>query len=187
LRSGCKSETGLSASEFNKTLSQRFADKCGAMDASECIPWIAARTRKGYGILQVGGPKSRKTTAHRIAWVLAYGDLSPEMVVMHRCDNPSCVNIDHLAVGTQQQNLADMKSKGRHQWRDPQKMIRWSPGDVLPWQKLNLRELARIRFLRDCGHPQHEVAAQLNISRSLISLIESGKIKHAQTQVVQCT
>jgi hypothetical protein len=183
LRTGCKSETGLRTADFNKTLSRRFAAKCGAPDANECIPWIGAKTKSGYGILQVGAAGSRKTTAHRVAWVLKHGDLPPEMVILHRCDNPYCVNVDHLAAGSQQQNLDEMVSKGRHQWRNPQKMVRWQPGDILPWQKLNLCDLVRIRFLRDCGHSQKVVSEQINVSRSLISMIENGKIQHAQVAI----
>lgn len=167
MRSGCKSDFGLKTAEFNETLIQRFTLKCGVATASGCIPWISTKTKKGYGLLQVAGARSRKTTAHRIAWVIARGDLDPEMLVLHRCDNPSCVNVDHLFLGSPKENSDDMVGKGRHAWRNGQ-----------PWQKLRAGDVARIRFFRFCGHSQQAVADQIGVSRALVSLVENGKLKH---------
>ena len=174
MRTGCKSERGLSRLEFNETLPKRFASKCGEPDVNGCIPWIATRTAKGYGILHYGKSEIGilKTTAHRIAWVIARGDLAPSVLVLHRCDNPSCVNADHMFLGSQQENMDDMMSKGRHSWRNGQ-----------PWQKLNVHDVERIREMRKAGHTQQAVADQLGISRPLISMIEHGKIQHAQVSL----
>ncbi len=51
--------------------------------------------------------------AHRVAYELATGPIPEGMVVCHRCDTPACINPDHLFVGTQQDNIADMHRKGR--------------------------------------------------------------------------
>jgi hypothetical protein len=51
--------------------------------------------------------------AHRWSWTLANGPIPDGMVVMHRCDNPPCVNPGHLSLGTQLENIADRVSKGR--------------------------------------------------------------------------
>lgn len=113
-----------------------------------------------------------KTTAHRIAWVIENGDIAPEVMVLHRCDNPSCVNVDHLFLGTAQENTNDMIGKGRHAWRNGQ-----------AWQKLTAKDVARILFLRECGLTQQAIADQIGVSRPLISMIENGKIQHAQSAV----
>lgn len=168
LRSGCESEVGLSRSDFNETLSTRFARKCGAPNDSGCIPWLGTKTAKGYGLLQVCGARSRKTCAHRIAWVLARGDLPPGACVLHRCDNPSCVNPDHLFLGSPKDNTEDMVRKERHPWRER-----------TPWQKLNAVDVERIKDLRRNGCTQQQVADWLAVSRPLISMIEHGKIRHA--------
>jgi hypothetical protein len=167
LRTGCKSGSGLSRSEFTETLLRRFEAKCGAADANGCIPWLGHCTRKGYGILRFN-KDHHKTTAHRIAWVLKRGDLSPEILVLHRCDNPSCVNVEHLFIGSPQANTDDMVRKQRHSWRER-----------TPWQKLKAADVERILDLRRIGHTQQQVADELKVSRPLISLIESGRIKHA--------
>ena len=71
-----------------------------------CWEWQGAKTKQGYGTMW-------GTTAHRIAYSLSTGPIPEGMVVMHTCDNPSCCNPEHLRVGSQQENLADMHRKGR--------------------------------------------------------------------------
>ena len=71
---------------------------------------MAARTAAGYGLINVGSKKL--VYAHRISWTLTHGDPS-ELLVLHRCDNPSCVNPDHLFLGSHKDNMQDMAAKGR--------------------------------------------------------------------------
>lgn len=81
---------------------------------SGCIEWTGARhPQTGYGRKYFQG-KPRQ--AHRLTYVehhgLSFEDIEG-LVVMHICDNPPCVNVDHLRLGTQADNLADMDAKGR--------------------------------------------------------------------------
>lgn len=76
-----------------------------------CWLWTGAVTNSGYGLLYFDG---RITGAHRVAWVLQHGPVPEGLVVAHSCDVKLCVNPKHLFLATQAENLADMRSKGRH-------------------------------------------------------------------------
>lgn len=77
---------------------------------TQCWEWKGARTKAGYGRTKY---KGEAWMAHRLMYTLTNGSIPDGMVVMHQCDNPCCVNPEHLSVGTQKDNMADCKSKGR--------------------------------------------------------------------------
>ncbi len=75
-----------------------------------CWEWTKAKN-KGYGVLRWRG---RTASAHRVAWELWHGREAPShLVVRHKCDNPPCVNPDHLELGTRADNNRDRDSRGR--------------------------------------------------------------------------
>lgn len=76
---------------------------------AECWLWLGP-TLQGYGML---GNKYPERRAHRYVWHLTRGRIPAGMVVMHKCDNPRCVRPDHLALGTQYDNILDCIRKGR--------------------------------------------------------------------------
>jgi hypothetical protein len=78
-------------------------------DSEECWTWVAGKNGRGYGIFGIG----KTTLAHRIMWRVTYGGIGAGICVCHSCDNPACVNPDHLWLGTNLDNTVDKVSKGR--------------------------------------------------------------------------
>jgi hypothetical protein len=77
----------------------------------DCVVWTASKNRYGYGQLSWRG---KHWEAHRAAWFALTGEKAPRGIgVLHRCDNPACIRIDHLFLGTQAANMADKVAKGR--------------------------------------------------------------------------
>lgn len=79
-----------------------------------CWEWIGMRDANGYGRLNV---HDLPELAHRLSWQLSVGAVPVGKCVLHKCDNPSCVNPEHLYLGTQVDNIADMFQKGRGHMR----------------------------------------------------------------------
>ncbi|MDE2104192.1 MAG: HNH endonuclease [Patescibacteria group bacterium] len=75
-----------------------------------CIAWKGRRTEFGHGQFRFAGSI---WFAHRAAWVCSNGDIPKGMQVLHKCDNPWCIKLEHLFLGTQADNIADAIAKGR--------------------------------------------------------------------------
>ena len=81
-------------------------------ESTGCRVWTAARSRDGYGLIRVPGIRDRR--AHRVAYRTYVGDIPAGMHVLHKCDNPLCINPRHLFLGTNADNMRDKSAKGRH-------------------------------------------------------------------------
>lgn len=73
-----------------------------------CLEWQGGVTPDGYGVVNFGG----ETRMHRLVWWLLKGE--PQVQVLHHCDNPRCLNVEHLFLGTQVDNIQDAVRKQRH-------------------------------------------------------------------------
>lgn len=131
-----------------------------------CWPWLAARNKRGYGVL---GRRDRGTRlAHRIAWELTRGPIPAGLEVCHHCDNPSCVRPTHLFVGTQSDNIGDAQTKGR--LVTPVN----GPGESARHRTLRAKDVILIRALRARGFRLQPLAERFGVRFSQISKICRG-------------
>lgn len=77
-----------------------------------CWAWIGAKTSFGYGKISIS--RSQCIHARRVSWAIHFGEISGNLNVLHKCDNPECTNPEHLFLGTNKDNVHDMIKKNRH-------------------------------------------------------------------------
>ena len=141
-------------------LAKLFASRVVEVLPSGCHIWMGGVNDQGYGLIRHG---SRHKRAHRVAWEMAKGPIPDGMVILHRCDVPSCVNPDHLSIGTQAENLKDMFAKDRGRTPD-------NRGERQGSAKLTAEGVRQIRKM-DGTIPRKEIAEMFNIDTSNVGLI----------------
>ncbi len=118
-----------------------------------------------------GGGYGRKTIlgrvfkAHRLAYEMEYGPIPDGMVVCHKCDNPPCVNPEHLFLGTQADNTADRHRKGRT-----------AKGTGIPSHKLDEESVRQVRVLRELGMSQSAIGYLFGVSGSAVGYVLRGEV-----------
>lgn len=171
---------------MNQGLEVRFSKFVGAITTNGCMPWIGHKTKYGYGSFWF---KGKPNHAHRVAYIIYFGEIPKGMLVRHKCDNPTCVNPQHLEVGTPLDNMRDCIERGRRakgprlgNWAYgerngthlyPERVAR---GENAPQAKLTKEQAIEVRRLRGLGIKLKEISARFSISEAAVSLICSNKV-----------
>lgn len=132
---------------------------------STCWLWTGARNDFGYGLLVWG---DHQTRAHRVSYEIHVGPVNPDDVVRHDCDNPPCVNPEHLQVGTHADNVNDKVSRGRARGNP-------SCGEEHNQAKLTWEAVDLIREQRAKGQTVTALAKRYGVSRAAIRKAVQGK------------
>lgn len=133
--------------------------KIKTKQVGDCLVWTGDKSKRGYGRIRIN--RVRKF-AHRVAYELSKGAIPVGLVVMHSCDNPSCINPAHLSVGTQGENVNDMHQKGR---------TNYLTGDLHPKEKLTKEIVELIRNRHVKSHRTNGAAAlarEFNVSKQAV-------------------
>lgn len=113
---------------------------------------------------------------HRVVWEQHKGPIPEGMFICHKCDNPACVNIEHLFMGTNSDNMKDMYSKGRGNDLT---------GENAPAVKLTWEKVRHIRKQLSLGKSEKQLAEEFQVHRSNINYIKNNKTWKEQEESVK--
>jgi hypothetical protein len=151
-----------------KSLEERFWSKVNKTEF--CWIWTASVKKNGYGQIGYNGTK---LYAHRLSWELNNGTIPEDKLVLHKCDNPKCVNPDHLFIGTTQDNINDKIDKNRQ-----------AKGEINGMSKLTDINIIDIRKKYHEGIKNRDLCKEYNVSHSTIHRIVFNRSwKHINEKV----
>lgn len=138
---------------------ERFWAKVAKASPDECWNWTAATTGFGYGVFAMTGSADLHG-AHRVSWLIQTGDW-PTDCILHKCDNPKCVNPSHLREGSRPENMVDKVAKGRQ-----------PRGQDAGTSKLSSAQVLSVFYDQ---RAQSKIAAGLGVNQSTVSDIKNGR------------
>lgn len=152
-----------------KPINERFWSKVEKTGPANCWIWRGAKHPSGHGRFYC--PAYGESYAHRVAYILAHGPIPVEAWILHRCNNPACVNPHHLYLGTPTDNAADRIAAGTNSAPPIRHGIQH------PSSKLNEKQVLEIRQLYQAGGvTQRRLAALFDVSQPAIRNIINRKV-----------
>lgn len=144
-----------------ESINQRLARSSKLNGDTGCIEWVGALMHQGYGHVNWRGKVLR---THRASYAANNGEIPKGAYICHKCDNPKCINQDHLFLGSQAENSADMVKKKRS-----------TIGEKNPQSKLTVAQVQAIRILATTGMIHRNIAEKFHVTRGAIGLIVRGE------------
>ena len=142
----------------------RFKSNISKDPVTGCWNWKSTLNRLGYGVF-VAGNRTKGTyfrkSAHRTAWMMRYGPVPEGKNLLHSCNNPACVNTDHLRIGTHKQNMEDRKAAGNYLQGSKHFNSKYT------------EELARSVYAAEGA--EHAVARRFGVPRDWVNRVRSGR------------
>lgn len=133
-----------------------------------CWHWVAGKSPKGYGVISAGKRSNGMLRAHRVSYELYVGEIPKGMQVLHKCDNPSCINPDHLFLGTNAENVIDKTKKGRS------RLVDVLGGEQNERSKLTDKQVVDIR---NDNRSTRKIAKEYGVGKSLIWSVKALKTR----------
>ena len=161
---------------MDKNTVKRFWSKVDICSENECWEWVASKNSKGYG--EFWFPDRKKhTRAHQVSWIIEHGNIPDGLGVLHKCDNPSCVNPRHLFLGTNSDNNKDRDAKGRRvQGKLYYGKEHPQHGTNSPHNKLTENQVFEIIKLKESGKLSNvKIAAMFGITNGYVNNIWRGR------------
>jgi len=144
--------------DVTKDISERLEKRTQRNASTGCLEWVGP-VHDGYGRLSIANILHR---VHRLSWELHRGAIPDGLSVLHRCDNRRCIEIEHLFLGTSQENTADMIAKGR------KVVLR---GELHPLARLTSISVRVIRRLSERGMGHRELGEIFMVNETAIHKI----------------
>jgi hypothetical protein len=148
------------AIQRTKTVADQLAHYTDKRGVDECWPFMGTKSAYGYGVLHA---ERRKEYAHRAAYRLSFGEIPNGLLVRHGCDNPVCVNPNHLSVGTKLDNVRDMVDRDRNNY-----------GERVTTSKLKAADIPIIFGRREKGDTYQAIGRDFGVSSTTIGQICRG-------------
>ncbi|RLB66252.1 MAG: hypothetical protein DRH08_06660 [Deltaproteobacteria bacterium] len=144
---------------------ERFWNRVDKQADNGCWEWQGHKGKGGYGTVRYGG---KAVLAHRFSYELANGPIPKGYLIRHSCDNPACVNPEHLLAGTQADNMKDMVDRRR--WGDPREYERrYGNAHMSP------KEALEAKLMLAAGYPHTDIAEKFGVHKASISHMSRGK------------
>lgn len=137
---------------LNSSRLKAFAEKVDKRSHDECWEWLASKDSNGYGWFNTG---SKVVRAHRVSWEIFFGKIPEGILVLHKCNNPSCVNPYHLYLGDRADNMRDAVQIGLH-------------------RKIKDEDVEKIQKLLSLGERQRDIAKPFGVCQYVIFSIGKG-------------
>jgi hypothetical protein len=142
-------------------IEKRFWSKVEIRTRQECWLWRAGKDKDGYGTFWILPQNQR---AHRFAYETQFGPVDKNLFILHKCDNPSCVNPSHLFVGDAKDNIFDMMTKNRQ-----------NKGEQIKSSKLVANQVKEIKVWLSQGYSSGFLAKKFKVHKSTIKDIKAKR------------